>query len=217
MGKGRQEMGIHIQSRLVPDPSMTGTASCAVADCEQPASRKGLCPKHYWRLQHHGDPLKTVQAGNGEIGAWVAAHVEWADAQHCLVWPFGVTQRNSRPGRGYPVAGRKKGHVVMCEAAHGPAPEGRSQVAHSCDNRMCVNPNHLRWATHQENMDDMVARRRARQGEDHAKAKLNEQAVREILATPRGYGVTKTLAQKFGVKEGTIAAVRRGQTWKSVQ
>ena len=29
---------------------------------------------------------------------------------------------------------------------------------HSCDNRKCVNPNHLRWGTQKENMLDVVAR-----------------------------------------------------------
>lgn len=33
-------------------------------------------------------------------------------------------------------------------------------ACHSCDNRLCCNPNHLRWATHAENMRDAVERGR---------------------------------------------------------
>ncbi len=37
-------------------------------------------------------------------------------------------------------------------------------VLHSCDNRKCCNPNHLRCGTHQENMNDMKERGRSLKG-----------------------------------------------------
>jgi len=37
-------------------------------------------------------------------------------------------------------------------------------VLHSCDNRKCCNPAHLRTGTQQENMNDMVARGRSCKG-----------------------------------------------------
>ena len=33
-------------------------------------------------------------------------------------------------------------------------------VLHSCDNRLCCNPDHLRTGTHQDNMDDRNSRGR---------------------------------------------------------
>jgi hypothetical protein len=35
-------------------------------------------------------------------------------------------------------------------------------VMHSCDNRRCVNPAHLKEATQKENVDDMIRKGRAR-------------------------------------------------------
>jgi hypothetical protein len=53
-------------------------------------------------------------------------------------------------------------------------------------------------------------------GENHEKAKLNRAAVAAIKVAPRGYGRTKELANRYGVAVGTINAIWRGQTWKSV-
>jgi len=212
---------IEIRNRLVPDPMMTGSLlprgamtgkCCAVDGCANMAVRKMLCTKHHWRLQQYGDPLRTKTAADGEIPAWVLGHATWPDKDACLLWPFAISKKS-----GYPIAGKRKGHVVMCEAAHGDAPHGKPQVAHSCDNRSCVNPHHIRWATHRENMDDMVIRNRARHGEKHSRAKLTEEAVRVIRSTPRGYGVTKRLCQQFGVTEATLSAARSGRTWRTVR
>lgn len=56
-------------------------------------------------------------------------------------------------------AGRKTGaHELVLGAWDGPAPDGK-ECCHSCDNRACINPLHLRWGTRQDNVDDMMARR----------------------------------------------------------
>ena len=44
-------------------------------------------------------------------------------------------------------------HVIAYELANGPVPEGK-EIDHRCLNRLCVNPAHLRLATHAQNMQN---------------------------------------------------------------
>ena len=66
-------------------------------------------------------------------------------------------------------------HRVSYELLVGAIPEGTS-VLHSCDNRYCINPDHLFLGTQLDNVHDMMAKGRA----NFNTMKLTETQIEEI-------------------------------------
>ncbi|MGN8022265.1 HNH endonuclease signature motif containing protein [Phyllobacterium sp. 22229] len=103
-------------------------------------------------------------------------------------------------------------HRVSYEIANGPIPQGL-QVLHHCDNRICVNPDHLFVGTLQENMDDMVSKLRQAHGPYCFHAKLTVKEVHEIRASRQRQRV---LAERFGVSCSSISMIRAHKIWRYV-
>lgn len=94
-------------------------------------------------------------------------------------------------------------------------PEGMI-VSHSCNTPACVNPDHLSYDTHVNNMKYMVECDRQNKGIDHHAAKLDNDKVREIrlkLATGK---TLITIANEYGVSKKTILNIKQGKLWKHV-
>jgi len=101
----------------------------------------------------------------------------------------------------------------------GAIPEGH-YVCHSCDEPLCVNPEHLFVGTQQDNVNDMLKKNRGddtplfKSGENHYKAKLSEEDVTYIRANLTGWGSVAKLARKFGVTPGNISSIKHNRIWK---
>jgi hypothetical protein len=99
-------------------------------------------------------------------------------------------------------------------AYRGDIPDGL-HVLHRCDNRLCVNPDHLFIGTHAENMADMAAKGRHRKanpvGENAHLSKLTDIQARYVLASNKK---GSDLARELGVSRNCISALRTGYSWK---
>lgn len=103
------------------------------------------------------------------------------------------------------------GRMVLM-AFHGlPAPDHHCRHLNGdpTDNRA----ENLAWGTHLENMADRKAHGNYPQGDKHPGAKItNEQAMEIYLSNETG----RALAERYGICETKISAIRLGHTWKDV-
>ena len=87
-------------------------------------------------------------------------------------------------------------------------------IRHTCDNRRCINPQHLIIGTHQDNVRDRVERGRSAKGKDNGRSKLTE---RQALSIYNNKKNTRTeLAKKYGVDRQVIRKIQIGETWRCV-
>lgn len=83
-------------------------------------------------------------------------------------------------------------------------------VMHTCDNKMCINPAHLREGTAADNMRDAANKDRMVHGERHHRAKLTVDRARNIAHSDEKLRV---LADRHGVSITAVHAVKHGKTW----
>ena len=87
------------------------------------------------------------------------------------------------------------------------------QAIHSCDNPVCVNPEHIRAGTGKENMAECVSRGRINRGELRPRAKLTEHKVRCIRQL-RNLGMKQIpIAEIMGVSQQHICKILQGGFW----
>lgn len=99
---------------------------------------------------------------------------------------------------------------LMCTLDHGPAPLG-CVVLHSCDNKPCFDPAHLRWGTQAENNREAWERARQIKGEGHHQAKVSDEMVREVIRRARAGESVYDLAAEHGMEWSTVYRWLRGE------
>lgn len=108
-----------------------------------------------------------------------------------------------------------KAHRLVCEAFHGPAPDGKPEVAHNDGNRYNNHYTNLRWASRQENDRDRVAHGTDPRGERNPRALLNWDKVREIRSRWDGtFSHSRELAEEYGLTVSGMVGVCKGRNWR---
>lgn len=113
-------------------------------------------------------------------------------------------------GRGIKVCARWEASFEAFLADMGSKPSPQHDAAHSCHNRGCVNPRHLRWATKIENQHDRIGNDTHIRGRKNPNAKLSEA---DVLAIRSSIDTTRSLAGRFSITPSTVNDIRSGRAW----
>ena len=125
--------------------------------------------------------------------------------EQCILWTksknsygYGVTWYNGKIAYIHRVIAKAKPNEI---------------VMHTCDNRACINPNHLRIGTSQDNSSDMVSKNRQAKGEACGNSKLTEEQVKEI----RSYHTklsSRKVAKLFNISKTNVLDIWKNNIWK---
>lgn len=104
-------------------------------------------------------------------------------------------------------------HVASYRLFKGEVPEGML-VMHKCNNRRCVNPDHLEAGTQKQNMEHCIASGRIARGHNQGLAVMTWPRVRKLRRLyDKGFTQVQ-LAAMFAISQPTVSQIVRGTTWK---
>ncbi len=184
---------------------------CKYSGCDKHAKAKGFCTNHYSNLRLKGTP-DTINHPQTVFEAFLKK--VYPIGEGCWLW-MGYLYSN-----GYGCVNfKRKGylaHRISYMHFKGPIDSNR-EIMHSCQNRSCINPNHLSLGTHQQNMAEMKLLNRHAHGERAGGSKLTEKEVIEILTLLEDDIKISVIAKIYNVSNCTISDIKHRRSWKHVQ
>jgi hypothetical protein len=191
-------------------------AKCLYNECIRDAVSRGYCDKHYRRLLKRGSAedhgSRVVDEGDEKDRFHKKYEIKESG---CWIWTGGA--RSNARGVLYPRHWLDNktscgAHRFSYRLKNGEIPKGM-YVCHNCDTPMCVNPDHLFIGTHQDNMNDMVVKRRSffGRGEDKkGRAKLTNKQAKEIREMKMSQS---KIGKLFNISQTTVGRIKRGESY----
>ena len=174
------------------------TVDCGMMDVQRLAERR-----RFKRIEMRGAEMRKTVSERffSKVKQVESGCHEW---QGCIM-PNGYGQ--------FRYEGRTEyAHRVAYILAFGPIPAG-AFILHSCDNRKCVNPEHIWAGTFDENMQDMVNKGRQAAGMRNHHAKLRPE---QVIAIRSEIGTHREIGERYGVTQSLISMIRSGRIWRTV-
>jgi len=187
---------------------MASIRICSIPGCDKTIVGFEYCSRHYRRFKKYGDPL-AGETMRGDPPAFIEAAIIFK-GKECLIWPFSKAKFGY--GRLRVDGPLQQAHRIVCERVHGPPPSPEIEAAHNCGNTSCVNPDHIRWATHTENMADKELHGTTNRGTRNGRVKLTEDNVREIKRAGKTASY-RSIGRRYGVSAASIHQIFTGKSW----
>lgn len=122
---------------------------------------------------------------------------------------YGVKKRHGRAVRAH--------RLAFCDARNLSIEDIEGFVVmHDCDNRLCVNPDHLKLGTHADNCQDKVSKGRQARGSGIGNSKLKENEVKDIKIALSSGETIASQARKYSVSNMCISRISNGITWRHI-
>lgn len=165
-----------------------------------------LCGKHTYRMKRWGSldmPKRTLASAYwGSVPKDQPIHECWEWQGTRTIYGYGQMCVRGKVYRAHRVA-------FFLHYKYWPD----EVVMHECDNKICVNPRHLRAGSFVENSHQAWERGLYARGEAQGNAKLTEPQVHHILTSEDS---VQSLAMAYGVTSACISAVRTRKNWRHV-
>lgn len=176
--------------------------------CGAKHQAQGFCRNHYEQARRSGK-IDVIQQKGLSLAERLLKYSKPNAETGCIEW----TGHTSH-GYGRIVINRKSvaAHRLVWELRNGSIPDAL-MICHKCDNRACINPDHMFLGAHADNMADMVAKDRQAKGVNHGNSKLNESVVKSIRSDQRSH---KDIAAEFGVSRSLVGQVKSDSVWRHV-
>src|SRR5882724_666617 len=127
----------------------------------------------------------------------------------CWLW-LGSVYKDKKGKETYGRYGKrcKLAHRISYQKYYNVELNSSQLICHTCDNTLCINPEHLYVGNNQSNMDDMVKRGRSARGRGNAK--ITEEQARRIKY---GNEPVKLLVRELKISKSSIWYIRAGINW----
>lgn len=183
--------------------------ACSEDNCERATYGRGLCKMHYQRARTRGtlgEHSRTMVPAGAGLDERLRHHGWTVTAAGCWEWAASLGTHGYGQlavGGSGPMAASRAAYIAWV----GPAGRG-DFVCHRCDNRKCINPEHLFLGKDVDNIADMTAKGRHAHGERRKNHKPTGAQVSEIRSRYSAGGVRqKTLANEFGVSRTLVSLI----------
>jgi hypothetical protein len=133
-----------------------------------------------------------------------------------IVLPNGCWEWQSKKDwKGYGVIGfglkQYRAHRISYFIKHGVFPKNHG--CHTCDNRLCVNPEHIFDGTAKDNTQDALNKGRLACGERHGRVKLSLQTVNMIKEDIKKNIKQQEIADKYNISQTQVHRIKSGKNW----